>query len=74
MENNYKTVIVTEKNKRLDEIVFLEYGNLKYFENVLELNIKTIGQEVFLKQGIELILPIYIEEKKIEEIEASKLW
>lgn len=69
-----KTIIVAEKDKRLDEIVFLEYGHLKYFEEVLELNIKVIGQEVYLPQGIELKLPIYNEEEKVEEVEASKLW
>lgn len=69
-----KTIIVAEKDKRLDEIVFLEYGHLKYFEEVLELNIKVIGQQVHLPQGIELKLPIYNEEEKVEEVEASKLW
>ena len=69
-----KTIIVAEKDKRLDEIVFLEYGHLKYFEEVLELNIKVIGQQVHLPQGIELKLPIYNEEEKAEEVEASKLW
>jgi len=69
-----ETIIVTEKGKRLDEIVFLEYGHLKHFEEVLELNIKVIGQQVHLAQGIELQLPIYDEEDNTQEVEASKLW
>ena len=69
-----KTIIVGEKDKRLDEIVFLEYGHLKYFEEVLELNIGAIEQQVHLPQGIELKLPIYQEEAKSKEVEASKLW
>jgi len=69
-----KKVIVTQKDKRLDEILFLEYGHLQYLEEVLELNIKVIGQQVHLPQGIELRLPIYAKEEKTQEVEASKLW
>ena len=69
-----KIAIVTQKDKRLDEIVFLEYGHLEYFEEVLELNIGAIEQQMHLPQGIELKLPIYQREEKIKEVEASKLW
>jgi len=69
-----KRVIVTQKDKRLDEIVFLEYGHLQYLEEILELNIKVIEQQVHLPQGIELQLPIYKKEEKTQEVEASKLW
>ena len=69
-----KRVIVTQKDKRLDEIVFLAYGHLQYLEEVLELNIQAIEQQVHLPQGIELQLPIYKKEEKTQEVEASKLW
>ena len=69
-----KTVVITQSDKRLDEIVFLEYGHLRHVEEILELNIKAIGQEVYLPKGIELKLPIYEEEKNIKEVQASTLW
>ena len=69
-----ETVVTIQKDIRLDEIVFSKYGHLKYLEEILELNIKSIKQEVHLPLGIELKLPIYKEESKNIEVEANKLW
>ena len=73
MNDEHKTIIVTSRGQRLDEIVFAEYGHLDYFEEILELNIKAIEQQVHLPVGIELLLPMR-SEPKVKEVEASTLW
>ncbi len=73
MKIGHKTVVIMQENKRLDEIVFEEYGHLNYLEEVLERNIEAIGYDVFLPQGIEIMLPFYVKEN-VKEVEASTLW
>lgn len=69
-----ETIVITQVDLRLDEIVFEKYGHLKYLEEILELNIKIIGQQLHLPLGMELKLPIYQDESNIAEVEANKLW
>ena len=69
-----ETIVITQVDLRLDEIVFAKYGHLKYLEEILELNIQAIKQQLHLPLGMELKLPIYKDEPKIVEVEANKLW
>jgi phage tail protein X len=76
MEDEYETYKVIQKNRRLDEIVFEYYGNVELLEKVLEMNIDTLGDAMFLSQGTEIKLPFVVEvvQSKPREIEASTLW
>ncbi|WP_151946925.1 tail protein X [Aliarcobacter butzleri] len=64
---------ITQKNKRLDEIVYNYYGSLEHFQKVLELNNIT---KVFLDLGDVIELPDIeeLEEKKDEFSEVGGLW
>ena len=66
--------VVVKKNKTLSKIVFEYYGHLGFFEKILELNINTIGLDMFLNQGTKLTLPFFEQETKLVEVEASTLW
>lgn len=74
MEIEYEVFVVTKRKDRLDAIVFRKYGHLDFLEEILELNIKVIGQQVFLPQGMEIKLPMRIVDTRPKEVEASKLW
>jgi len=68
------TKIITKEGQRLDMVVYETYGSLRHLEEVLEHNIKVIGSCVHLHVGCVLELPLYPEEDKHTEIEASQLW
>jgi hypothetical protein len=70
----YEDYVVVKKNKTLSNVVFEYYGNLDFFEEVLELNINAIGLDVFLDQGTKLKLPVFVQEELLKEVEASTLW
>ena len=74
METRYESYLVTRREERLDAIVFRKYGHLDFLEEILELNIKAIGQNLFLQQGFSIELPIRRIVSKAKEVEASKLW
>ena len=74
METKYEAFVVTKREDRLDAIVFRKYGHLHFLKEILELNIKVIGQELFLQQGVSIELPIRRIVSKTKEVEASKLW
>lgn len=74
MNEEYEEYVVVQKNRTLSEIVFEYYGNLDFFEEVLEINIGTIDLDVFLKQGTKLNLPVFEQDDQLTEIEASTLW
>ena len=59
--------------ERLDEIVFKHYGNLDFFNKVLELN-GGLNGKLHLEDGDKVLLP-KIEQKEVETEENLKaLW
>lgn len=63
--------VITQENKRLDEIVFSHYGNLEHFDDVVEAN-EELALKTFLELGDEVILPEFEEKKKEQSVPA--LW
>lgn len=63
--------VITQENKRLDEIVFSHYGKLDHFDDVVEAN-EELALKTFLELGDEVILPEFEEKKKEQSVPA--LW
>jgi phage tail protein X len=59
------------QKQRFDETVFKHYGNLDYFEKVLEIN-KHLVHKLVLEAGDKVELPEFEEIEKTTQIKA--LW
>jgi len=68
----HREYIVMQDGYRLDQIVISEMGNLDWFEYILELNIKSIQSELYIKQGTRLLLPVVENPNTVKKV--NKLW
>ena len=67
----HREYVVMQDGYRLDQIVISEMGDLDWFEYILELNIKSIQSELYIKQGTRLLLPV-VENSDVKKV--NKLW
>ena len=68
----HREYVVMQDGYRLDQIVISEMGNLDWFEYILELNIKSIQSELYIKQGTRLLLPVVENPNTVKKV--NKLW